>query len=185
MSEGRFSPVCFLSAAVSAEFLIKANEEKKKSFRASKFAASDRVRALEETFSRAEWQELKWTTSHWNGFTNFPLSQSPPESWMRYGVSLREKKKEHCGAIMRADCEVRVGTVSEGMSRLARLVLLQRRGCMFERIHLRIEISRPFVWQIPGSLFLSDGGLSARGQRSLPYQTVEAGHLRETEVLDR
>lgn len=30
MSEGRFSPVCFLSAAVSAEFLIKANEEKKK-----------------------------------------------------------------------------------------------------------------------------------------------------------
>lgn len=46
---------------------------------------------------------------------------------------------------MRADCEVRVGTVSEGMSRLARLVLLQRRGCMFERIHLRIEISLPFV----------------------------------------
>lgn len=42
---------------------------------------------------------------------------------------------------MRADCEVRVGTVSEGMSRLARLVLLQRRGCMFERIHLKIEIS--------------------------------------------
>lgn len=65
---------------------------------------------------------------------------------MRYGVSLREKKKKHCEAIMRADCEVRVGTVSEGMSRLARLVLLQRRGCMFERIlDLRIEISRPFV----------------------------------------
>lgn len=42
---------------------------------------------------------------------------------------------------MRADCEVRLGTVSEGMSRLARLVLVQRRGCMFERIHLRIEIS--------------------------------------------
>lgn len=31
---------------------------------------------------------------------------------------------------MRADCEVRVGTVSEGMSRLARLVLLQRQGCL-------------------------------------------------------
>ncbi len=44
---------------------------------------------------------------------------------------------------MRADCEVRLGTVSEGMSRLARLVLLQRRvvGAMFERIHLEIEIS--------------------------------------------
>lgn len=54
MSEGRFSPVCFLCAAVSAEFLIKANKEKKKSFRTSKFAASDHVRALEETFSRAE-----------------------------------------------------------------------------------------------------------------------------------
>lgn len=61
---------------------------------------------------------------------------------MRYGVSLREKKekKEDCGAIMRADCEVRVGTASEGMSRLARLVLLQRRGCMFEWIHLSFEI---------------------------------------------
>ncbi|TNN63167.1 hypothetical protein EYF80_026631 [Liparis tanakae] len=29
----------------------------------------------------------------------------------------KEKKKKHCGAIMRAYCEVRVGTVSEGMSR--------------------------------------------------------------------
>lgn len=30
MSEGRFSPVFLLCAAVSAEFLIKANEKKKK-----------------------------------------------------------------------------------------------------------------------------------------------------------
>lgn len=56
-------------------------------------------------------------------------------------IERKKKEKEHCGAIMRADCEVRVGTASEGMSRLARLVLLQRKGCMFERIHLRIEIS--------------------------------------------
>lgn len=49
-------------------------------------------------------------------------------------------KKAHCGAIIRADCEVRVGTASEGMSRLVRLVLLQRRECMLERIHFRIEI---------------------------------------------
>lgn len=41
---------------------------------------------------------------------------------------------------MRADCEVRVGTASAGMSRLGRLVLLQRKGCMLERVHLRIEI---------------------------------------------
>lgn len=53
---------------------------------------------------------------------------------------------------MRADCEVRVGTASAGMSRLARLVLLQRKGlCVGERVHLRIEILRqmskcyPFV----------------------------------------
>lgn len=52
----------------------------------------------------------------------------------------KRKKKEDCGAIMRADCEVRVGTASEGMSRLARLVLLQRKGCMFEWIHLSFEI---------------------------------------------
>lgn len=35
--------------------------------------------------------------------------------------------KAHCGAIMGVDCEVRVGSASEGMSRLERLVLLQRR----------------------------------------------------------
>lgn len=64
--------------------------------------------------------------------------RSPSESSMKCGVSLREKK-EHCGAIIRVDGEVRVGTASEGMSRLARLVLLQR--SMFERTHLRIEIS--------------------------------------------
>ena len=74
--------------------------------------------------------------------------------------------------------------LSEGMSRLARLVLLQSGGgCMYERIHLRIEIlcqrGYPFVcawrgWQIPGSMFLSKGGLSTRGQRSLPYQTFKA-----------
>lgn len=38
------------------------------------------------------------------------------------------------------DCAVRVGTASEGMSRLARLVPLQRRECTFERIHFGIEI---------------------------------------------
>lgn len=52
---------------------------------------------------------------------------------------------------MRAYCEVRVGTVSEGMSRLARLVRLQRRGCVFERIHLRIEIS---CWRLSLCLFM-------------------------------
>lgn len=46
---------------------------------------------------------------------------------------------------MRTDCEVIVGPVSEGTSRLARLVLLQRRRCMFEKIHLRIEVSCQMV----------------------------------------
>lgn len=55
---------------------------------------------------------------------------------------------------MRADCEVRVGTVSEGMSRLARLFLLQWSGCMcmyVERIHLRIKILCQMV--IPLSVY--------------------------------
>lgn len=64
--------------------------------------------------------------------------------------------------------------LSEGMSRLARLVLLQRRGCAIERLHLRIEISCRRV--IPLSMHGEDGkslGLSTRGQRSLPYQTFK------------
>lgn len=110
---------------------------------------------------------------------------------MRYGVSLRKKggNQEHCGAIMRADCEVRVGTASAGMSRLARLVLLQRKGlCFGERVHLRIEISRqmsrgyPFVcsWgrrQILRWLVLF---MKARHTRHPKLQ-----HLREIEVLGR
>lgn len=72
-------------------------------------------------------------------------SQTSPltlESSMRYEVSFRSGGggEAHCGAIMRVHCEVRVGTASEGMSRLARLVLLQRRECVFERTHFRIEI---------------------------------------------
>ncbi len=105
---------------------------------------------------------------------------------------IERKKKEHCGAIMRADCEVRVGTVSEGMSRLARLVLLQRRGCAFERIHLRIEISCRRVIPLsvhgeagkPLGLCFCPKGVSPQDTKE-PYQTVRAWHLRETEVLDR
>lgn len=57
---------------------------------------------------------------------------------MRYEVSFRSGGKKPTVGLL--DCEVRVGTASEGMSRLARLVPLQRRECMFERIHFRIEI---------------------------------------------
>lgn len=141
-----------------------------------------------KTFSRGEWQELNWITFHWNDFTNFPLSQTLPESWMRYGVSLREKKKrkkkarEHCGAIMRADCEVRVGTVSEGMSRLARLVLLQRRGCMFERIHLRIEIScrRVIPLSVRREVNKSPGQCFCPKVSHSPQEAKEAYHTRQS-----
>lgn len=110
-----------------------------KKFHASKSAASDHVSAkLEEIFSWAEWQQLNWTTCDWSNFTNFLLSHLRAQWDMKFHSEVG--KKAHCGAIMRVDCEVRVGTASEGMSRLARLVLLQRRWCMFERIHFRIEI---------------------------------------------
>lgn len=49
---------------------------------------------------------------------------------------------------MRADCEVRWGTVSKGMSRLARLYLLQSNGCIcvyVESIQLRAEMSCQMV----------------------------------------
>lgn len=108
--------------------------------------------------------------------------------WERKGGN-----QEHCGAIMRADCEVRVGTASAGMSRLARLVLLQRKGlCVGERVHLRIEIScqmskgYPFVcmWrggQILRWLFLSVE--ECKGARHTRHPKLR--HLREIEVLGR
>lgn len=83
---------------------------------------------------------------------------------------------------MRADCEVRVGTVSEGMSRLARLVLLQRkivclRGFILKlRFHVGLS-SYLCVEEDDKSLgqrFWVIRGHSARGQRSLPYQPVKA-----------
>lgn len=94
---------------------------------------------------------------------------------------------------MRADCEVRIGTASAGMSRLARLVLLQRKGlCVGERVHLRIEIScqmskgYPFVctWrggQILRWLFLSVE--ECKGVRHTRHPKLR--HLREIEVLGR
>lgn len=84
------------------------------------------------------------TAAELNHFSLEQLHKLPPFTLITRELneiwSFIERKKEDCGAIMRADCEVRMGTASEGMSRLARLVLLQRKGCMFERIHLRIEI---------------------------------------------
>lgn len=82
---------------------------------------------------------------------------------------------------MRADCEVRVGTVSEGMSRLARLVLLQRRGCMFERIHLRIEFScqRTIPLSAHGGADKSQGrGFGPKGVS--PQEAKEAYHTRQS-----
>lgn len=35
---------------------------------------------------------------------------------------------EHCGAIMRADCEVRMGTVSEGMSKVSEVISTSKEG---------------------------------------------------------
>lgn len=116
----------------------------------------------------------------------FFFLHSSPENSMRYGVSLRKKggNQEHCGAIMRADCEVRVGTASAGMSRLARLVLLQRKGlCFGERVHLRIEISRqmsrgyPFVCTWRCRQILRCLVLFVKERKSLPYQTCKAPTL--------
>lgn len=76
---------------------------------------------------------------------------------------------------MRADCEVRVGTVSEGMSRLARLVLLQRRGCIFERIPLKIGIS-------PGLVPLCAHGGTISSQRILVLVQRESLRERPREV---
>lgn len=98
---------------------------------------------------------------------------------MKCGVSLREKK-DHCGAIMRADSEVRVGTASEGMSRLARLVLLQR--SMFERTHLRTEISCRrgyplFVRPWRGQCVVQRGSLCKRPQKvTLPDSLTLEGN---------
>lgn len=120
----------------------------KKSFHTSKSATSDHVRAyLEETLHPVEWQKLNWSTSCWNSFTKLPhfflCTRHQRTQWdMEFHWERKGGNQEHCGAIMRADCEVRVGTASAGMSRLARLVLLQRKGlCVGERVHLRIEIS--------------------------------------------
>lgn len=76
---------------------------------------------------------------------------------------------------MRADCEVRVGTVSEGMSRLVRLLLLQRGTNMFERIHLRIDISFKRVIDLSvNEEEYKKRGLSPGDQGSLASQTSEA-----------
>lgn len=94
----------------------------------------------------------------------------------------KKKAREHCGAIMRADCEVRVGTVSEGMSRLARLVLLQRRGCMFERIHLRIEIScrRVIPLSVRREVNKSPGQCFCPKVSHSPQEAKEAYHTRQS-----
>lgn len=111
----------------------------KKSFHASKFAASDHVQAqLEET--QSSWM----TAAELNHFSLEQLHKLPPFTLITRELneiwSFIERKKEDCGAIMRADCEVRMGTASEGMSRLARLVLLQRKGC--------IECLRGFILEL-------------------------------------
>lgn len=83
---------------------------------------------------------------------------------------------------MRADCEVRVGTVSEGMSRLVRLLLLQRRrGCMFERIHLRIEISCPrfILLSVRGQVDKSLG-LCFSSKGGIFQEAKEAYHTRHS-----
>lgn len=105
---------------------------------------------------------------------------------MRYEVSFRSGGGgAHCGAIMRVDCEVRVGTASEGMSRLARLVLLQRRECIFEMIHFRIAVLCQRVIPVAVRPQRGQRVLSARGQSSPSYQAVTARHLREIEALAR
>lgn len=94
---------------------------------------------------------------------------------------------------MRADCEVRVGTASAGMSRLARLVLLQRKGlCVGERVHLRIEILRqmskgyPFVCMWRGGQILQWLVLSVKECKGAHHtRHPKLQHLREIEVLGR
>jgi len=180
-------PCVFLCAAVSAKFPIKGIKTcTSKRFEPLHSLLPIMCEHIYSQFSRMTGAEL-------NHFSLERLHKLPPshsphrKSWMRYGVSLRERererreKKKHCGAIMRAYCEVRVGTVSEGMSRLARLVLLQRRVCWRGFILNWDFMSEgyPFVcswrgWQIPGSLFSSKGGLSS------PQEAKEASHARQS-----
>lgn len=91
---------------------------------------------------------------------------------------------EHCGAIMRADCEVRMGTVSEGMSKVSEVISTSKegggqgylRGFISElRFHCQRVIPSSVHGQADKSpLFSSEGGLPARGQGRLLYQTVTA-----------
>lgn len=73
---------------------------------------------------------------------------------------------------MRADCEVRVGTVSEGMSRLARLVLLQRGGVCLRGfiLELRFHVGGLSLWL---SQCFCPKGVSLQEAKE-PYQTVKA-----------
>lgn len=93
---------------------------------------------------------------------------------------------EHCGAITRADCEVRMGTVSEGMSKVSEVISTSKegggqgylRGFISElRFHCQRVIPSSVHGQAdksPLQCFRLKEVSPARGQGRLLYQTVTA-----------
>lgn len=144
MSEGHSNPACFLCAAVSAKFLIKGIKTRTENLFTHLNLLLPIMCKHSQRKPSVKLNDRSWTESLLTGTTSQTSPFHSSHQRAEWDMEFHWEKKRALWSYYESRLwsgSGRVGTVSEGMSRLARLVLLQRRGCVFDRIHLRIEIS--------------------------------------------
>lgn len=137
----------------------------------------------------AELNDSSWTEPllTWATAQTSPFSQPPPKSWMRYEVSLRKirERERALWSYYESRLWSESGNCLWGNVKVSKISSTSKEGVyVWEDSSQNWDLMSegyPFVcawrgWQIPRSVFWSEGGLalSARGQRSLPYQTFKA-----------
>lgn len=164
-----------------------------KKFHASKSAASDHVSAkLEETFSRAEWQQLSWTTCDWSNFANFPLSHLRAQWDMKFhsevgGTSAlwdyyESRLWSESGNCLWGNVKVsKISSTSKGGVYVWEDSFLNWNIVSEGRPRCCLSTEGP-VNPLP---FCPKGFSFAGGQSSPSYQAAIAWHLREIEALAR